>query len=157
MIAKTNAAGALDRLGIAYQLRADHADPDDLSPVRLERELGLPAAEIYKTLVVRAEPHGLLFAVIALAAELDLKALARAAAAKRVELLARSQLTAATGYVRGAVTALAARKSLPVFIDEACRTLSRLGVSAGAPGLELILAPDDYIRATRARVAHLCS
>lgn len=73
-----------------------------------------------------------------------------------MELLQRSQLMAATGYVRGAVTALAAKKTLPVFLDAACRQLPQFGVSAGAPGLELVLAPEDYIRATSAQVESIC-
>jgi Cys-tRNA(Pro)/Cys-tRNA(Cys) deacylase len=150
---KSNAARALDKLGIAYELRAYRSDPDDLSPERLEREIGLPRAAIYKTLAVRGGEGGALFAVIATAAELDLKLLARAAKQKRVELLSRAELQAMTGYVRGAVTALASKKTLPVFIDAACESLPQLGVSAGVLGLELVLSPADYVRATRATVA----
>ena len=154
MTAKTNAARALDKLGIAYRLLAYRADAEDLSPERLSRELAMPAEQIYKTLVARAEPGGLVFVVIPLGAELDRKALARAAIAKRVELLSRSQLTAA-GWVRGSVTALGAKKPLPVYIEQACRELPQLGVSAGAPGLELVLAPNDYVSATGARLLQL--
>lgn len=155
MTAKTNAARVLDRLGIAYDLRPYVADVDDLSPARLSAELELPADRIWKTLVARGERTGPLFAVIPVAARLDLKALAVLAGDKRVELLPLSQVQAVTGYVRGAVTALAAKKAYPVFVDAGCRALSRFGVSAGALGLELLLAPADYLRATGAQVGSI--
>lgn len=151
MTAKTNAARLLDRLGIHYELRAYPSDPDDLSPERLERALQLPREQIWKTLVVRGESTGPLFAVIPIAARLNLKVLAQRANSKRVELLPLAQVFAHTGYVRGAVTALAAKRPFPVFIDERCHDLERLGVSAGALGLELLLTPADYLRASAAR------
>jgi Cys-tRNA(Pro)/Cys-tRNA(Cys) deacylase len=153
MTLKTNAARLLDQLAIAYELRRYAADPLDLSAERLERELSLPRAQIWKTLVARGDRSGLLFAVIPLEAELDLKALARVSGDRSVELLPLKQVLAATGYVRGAVTALAAKRELPVFVDARCQTLDCIGVSAGALGTELILAPQDYLRAAAARVA----
>ena len=114
----------------------------------MSRELGIAPEAIYKTPVVRAEPGGLLFAVIALGAELDLKGLARGLGQAR----RAAGALAADGCngIRGAVTALAAKKTLPVYLDAVCLSLSQLGVSAGAPGFELILTPNDDVRATGA-------
>jgi Cys-tRNA(Pro)/Cys-tRNA(Cys) deacylase len=91
-----------------------------------------------------------MFAVIPIAAALDLKALARLSGDKHVEMLPLREVLPHTGYVRGAVTALAAKRTYPVFLDARCASLDRFGVSAGALGAELVLAPLDYGRATGA-------
>jgi Cys-tRNA(Pro)/Cys-tRNA(Cys) deacylase len=155
VIAKTNAARLLDRLSIRYELRAYPEDADDLSAARLSPALGLAPERIWKTLLARGDRSGPMFAVIPLTTKLDLKALAALAGDKRADLVPLSQVQPLTGYVRGAVTSLAAKKSFPVFMDARCRALERFGVSAGAPGLELLLSPADYLTASGARVGEI--
>jgi len=60
-----------------------------------------------------------------------------------------------TGYIRGGVTVFGAKKSYPVFVDETAILFERISVSAGARGTQLILAPDDYLRAAAAQTADL--
>jgi Cys-tRNA(Pro)/Cys-tRNA(Cys) deacylase len=58
-----------------------------------------------------------------------------------------------TGYIRGGVTALAAKKALPVFVDELVEICDVIAVSAGIRGTQILIAPADYVRATGAQVA----
>lgn len=153
MSAKTNACRLLERLGIPFELHRYAPDADDLSAERLSRELGMPPEELFKTLVVRGDRSGPFFAVLPVAAQVDLKALARASGDRSVEIVALKEVRPLTGYVRGGVTALAAKKELPVVVDDTCTVLERMGVSAGALGEELVLAPADYLRATRGAAA----
>jgi len=153
MSAKTNACRLLERLGIAYELHRYRPDPDDLSAERLARELARPPEEIFKTLLVRGDATGVFFAVLPVAARLSLKALARASGDKAVEVVPLREVRPLTGYVRGAVTALAAKKDYPVWVDDTCTVLEAMGVSAGALGEELVLAPADYLVATGGRAA----
>jgi len=150
---KTNACRLLERLGIPYALHHYAADADDLSAERLSKELGRPAEELFKTLLVRGETSGVFFAVIPVAARLDLKSLARASGDRAVEVVPLREVRPLTGYVRGGVTALAAKKNYPVLVDDTCTLLEDMGVSAGALGEEIILAPADYLRATGGRAA----
>jgi Cys-tRNA(Pro)/Cys-tRNA(Cys) deacylase len=60
------------------------------------------------------------------------------------------EVQAATGYIRGGVTALACKKDYPVYIDELAEICDVISVSAG--GLQILLAPEDYIIAVKARV-----
>jgi Cys-tRNA(Pro)/Cys-tRNA(Cys) deacylase len=60
-----------------------------------------------------------------------------------------------TGYIRGGVTVFGAKKPYPVFVDETVILFDRMSVSAGARGTQLILAPDDYLRAAEAQTADL--
>lgn len=154
-LTKTNAARALDRLGIAYELRSYEVGDEHLSAAEVAASVGLPAAQVFKTLVARGDRHGPLFAVVPGDADLDLKAAARASDNRRVELVPLKEVTALTGYVRGGTTVLAAAKPFPAYLDESARSLPVIVVSAGQKGLQMVLSPDDYARATGAVYAPL--
>jgi Cys-tRNA(Pro)/Cys-tRNA(Cys) deacylase len=94
-------------------------------------------------------------AVVPGPAALDLKALARASGDRSASLIALKEVTSLTGYVRGGVTALAAKKAFPVYLDESALAFPEVAVSAGKKGLQLVLRPEDYVVATRATVAKL--
>lgn len=149
---KTNAARALDALGIAYELRPYEVDPDDLSAASVARKIGLPLEQVFKTLVVRGDRQGVCLAVLPGDRELDLKALARLTGDRAVAPVALKEVQPLTGYLRGAVTALACRKPYPVFLDESALGFERISVSAGQRGLQLLLAPAQYAQAVSARL-----
>jgi Cys-tRNA(Pro)/Cys-tRNA(Cys) deacylase len=150
--AKTNAARLLDSLGISYELRSYEVDPEHLAAESVARKIGLPPEQVFKTLVARGDRTGVLFAVVPADAELDLKALARLSGDRKVDTVPLKEVQPLTGYIRGGVTALAAKKSYPVFADETIELFDRISISAGVRGAQIILAPADYIRATGARV-----
>ena len=152
---KTNAARLLDSLSIAYELRTYEVDPDDLTAISVARKIGLPAEQVFKTLLTRAATDEHLFAVIPGDAELDLKKLAHAASVKKVELASLKEVEPLTGYVRGGVTVMAARTAFPAYADETIELHDIISVSAGQRGTQLVLAPADYLRATNATLADL--
>jgi len=145
---KTNAARILDGLGIAYELREYDVDPDNLDGETVARKVGLPAEQVWKTLVVRGK--AVYLAVVPVDAELDLKALARLTGDGRVEMVPLKEVQPLTGYIRGGVTAIATKKSYPVFADEMIELHDRIAVSAGVRGTQIVLRPADYLRATNA-------
>ncbi|MEA2696120.1 MAG: Cys-tRNA(Pro)/Cys-tRNA(Cys) deacylase [Myxococcales bacterium] len=147
---KTNAARMLDRLGITYELREYEVDPDDLSAENVAAKVGLPLDQVWKTLVARGDRTGVLFAVLPGSGSLDLKALARSSGDRRVETVPLKEVQPLTGYIRGGVTVLGAKKPYPVFVDETIQLFDRIAVSAGVRGTQIILAPTDYLRATDA-------
>jgi Cys-tRNA(Pro)/Cys-tRNA(Cys) deacylase len=149
---KTNAARALDKLGTPYEVREYPVDPEDLSAEKVAAAIGMPLSQVFKTLVVRGDRRGVLLAVIPGDLELDLKALARLSGDRRVEMVPLKDVQPLTGYIRGGVTALACKKSYPVFADERIETHAAIAVSAGIRGAQLIVAPKDYLRATQATV-----
>jgi Cys-tRNA(Pro)/Cys-tRNA(Cys) deacylase len=151
-MAKTNAARLLDQLGIRYELREYEVDLEDLSAIAVARKLGFDPSAMWKTLVVRGDSKEIGFAVIAGDAELDLKAYARVAGHRSAELVALKEVQPLTGYVRGGVTALAAKKAYPVCVDETIELFDVVSVSAGQRGTQILIAPADYLRATAARV-----
>jgi len=153
--AKTNAARLLDGLGIRYELRPYEVDLDDLTAVSVAKKIGMPAEQVFKTLVAHTGAGEHVFAVIPGDAELDLKKLAQAAGAKKAELAALKEVEPLTGYIRGGVTVMAAKKPFRAFADETIELFEAISVSAGMRGLQLVLAPADYLRAAEAVLADL--
>ena len=152
---KTNAARLLDSLGITYELRSYEVDPDDLTAISVARKIGLPPEQVFKTLLTLTNAGEHLFAVIPGDAELDLKKLAHAANAKKVELASLKVVEPLTGYIRGGVTVIAAKKSFPAYADETIELFDIISVSAGQRGLQFLLSPADYLRAADATLADL--
>jgi Cys-tRNA(Pro)/Cys-tRNA(Cys) deacylase len=151
-MSKTNACRVLDSLGIRYRLSEYEVDPDDLSAETVAAKVGMPPEQVFKTLAARGDRNGLCVAVIPGNQELDPKALAQLTGDRRIELLPLKEVQAATGYIRGGVTALGMKKDYPVFADETIELWDEISVSAGQRGLQIILAPADYLRATKATV-----
>jgi len=147
---KTNGARILESLGIAYELREYEVDPDDLSALTVAKKIEMPAEQVFKTLLTTDGHSGYAFAVIPGDAELDFKKLARAAGWRRAEMSPLKDVQPLTGYIRGGVTIFGAKKAYPVFVDETVILFDRISVSAGTRGTQLILAPDDYLRAAGA-------
>ncbi len=150
---KTNAVRLLDKLAIPYELREYQVNPDDLAAEKVAHDIGLPAEQVFKTLVVRGDRQGVLLAVVQADAELDLKALARASGDRKVEMAPLKDLQTLTGYIRGGVTALACKRAYPVFADQQISHHDRIAVSAGIRGMQIVLAPADYLRAANASTA----
>jgi Cys-tRNA(Pro)/Cys-tRNA(Cys) deacylase len=153
MAAKTNAIRILDQLGIRYELREYKVDPEDLSAETVAAKVGLPAEQVFKTLVARGDRNGVCLAVIPGNALLDLKALAAAAGDRKCDTVALSEVQPLTGYIRGGVTALACKRGYPVWIDETAQLFDIVSISAGQRGLQVLLAPEDYRGAVNGQYA----
>src|ERR1700734_347555 len=125
---KTNAARILDSLNIQYSLSEYEVDPDDLTAASIAAKIGYPLEQVFKTLVVRGDRHGVCLAVIPGDTQLDLKALARETGDRKVDTVALKEVQPPTGYIRGGVTALACKKDYPVTIDETAQLFDVISV-----------------------------
>ena len=152
---KTNAARLLDQIGIHYELREYEVDPDDLAAETVAAKIGLPPEQVFKTLVARGDRKGICMAVIPGNQELNLKALAAAAGERKIQLVPVKELQALTGYIRGGVTALAAKRDFPVYVDESIAMFDLISISAGVRGLQILIAPADYLRAIKGTLGAL--
>lgn len=148
---KTNAMRLLDAAGVVYEVREYDVDPEDLSAETVARKIGVPIEQVFKTLLARGDRNGLCFAVIPGNNELDLKALAKGTGDRKIELTAVKELQGLTGYIRGGVTALAAKKEYPVFVDETVELFDVISISSGQRGAQMLLKPADYLRVTGAK------
>ncbi|XHX80335.1 MAG: Cys-tRNA(Pro) deacylase [Stenomitos frigidus ULC029] len=152
---KTNAVRILDTLGIAYELREYAIDPHDLAAESVAQKLGMPPEQVFKTLVVRGVKTGVCLAVIPGNTQLDLKALAKLAGDRNIETVPLKEVQPLTGYIRGGVTALACKKDYPVYIDELIEVFDVISISAGMRGLQILLAPADYLRVVQGTVGSI--
>jgi Cys-tRNA(Pro)/Cys-tRNA(Cys) deacylase len=152
---KTNAARFLDQIGIRYQLRQYEVDPGDLAAETVAAKIGVPPGRLFKTLVAQGDRHGICMAVIPGDTELDLKALAAASDNRKIQLVPVKDLQKLTGYIRGGVTAIAAKKAYPVYADKSIERFDLISISAGTRGLQILLSPADYLRVAKATLASI--
>src|ERR1700687_1394180 len=142
-------------MGIHYELREYEVDPEDLAAETVAAKIGLPPEQVFKTLVARGDRNGVCLAVIPGDQELNLKALAAVAGGRKIQIVPVKDLQSLTGYIRGGVTALAAKRDFPVHVDETIELFDVVSISAGVRGLQILIAPGDYLRATNGQLAAL--
>jgi Cys-tRNA(Pro)/Cys-tRNA(Cys) deacylase len=152
---KTNAVRLLERLRVPFELQEYEVDLTDLAAETVARKIGLPVEQVFKTLVARGDKNGVCLAVVPGDCQLNLKALARATGDKKIDTVPLKDVEPLTGYIRGGVTALACKKDYPVFLDETAQLWDIISISAGTRGLQILLAPDDYLRVTKATIASI--
>jgi len=152
---KTNAARLLDSLDIKYELRTYEVDPEDLAAETVAAKVGIPPEQVFKTLLARGDSNGPCFAVIPGNYELDYKKLAALSGDRKVELVGLKEVQPLTGYIRGGVTVLGAKRGYPVFADETIELWDAISVSAGVRGTQILVAPDDYLRVTKAVIGEI--
>jgi Cys-tRNA(Pro)/Cys-tRNA(Cys) deacylase len=152
---KTNACRLLDALQIRYETREYDVDPDDLSGQTVAKKIGLSEEQVFKTLLCRVDQQDIVFAVLSVADELDFKKLAAAVGGRRAELVPIKEVQPPTGYIRGGVTVFGSKKPFPVFAEESIELFDVISVSAGTRGMQILLSPADYLRASEAKLVDL--
>lgn len=150
---RTRATRILDAQGIPYDLLEFEAE-DHTAAEAVER-LGISPEQLFKTLVIRSSEGAVLLACVPASHELSLRALARCAGTRSVELVDAGALMRLVGYVKGGVSPLGTRRPCATFVDASALQHSRISVSAGVRGLQIWLDPHDLVRATGARVEAL--
>ncbi len=151
---KTNAMRILDKNKIAYTVNTYECD-EFIDGVTVADQLGQPYESSYKTLVAVGKSGGHYVFVVPIAEELDLKAAARAVGEKAVELIHVKEIFALTGYIRGGCTPIGMKKAFPTVIHESAAGFDTIIISGGRIGAQILLAPDDLVRVTRAKLADI--
>ncbi len=154
-INKTNAMRQLDAAKIKYEARTYEVDEDDLSGTHIAEEIGLPYAEVFKTIVTKGDRTGYTVFCIPCHKEIDLKKAAMVTGNKKIEPLHVKDLLSVTGYIRGGCSPIGMKKKFPTYFDGSASSLERLTVSAGVRGIQLFVSPDDIIKFTGAELADI--
>jgi Cys-tRNA(Pro)/Cys-tRNA(Cys) deacylase len=148
----TPATVALDRAGVAYTLHPYAHDPQNSHfGEEAAAALAVDPDRIFKTLFADAAGQ-LVVAVVPVARQLDLKALAAAAGAKRATLADPAVAARTTGYVVGGISPVGQKTRLRTFLDVSAESFATIFVSAGKRGVQVELAAPDLIRLTSAVV-----
>lgn len=114
--------------------------------------LGVEAGRVFKTLVTTADGRHVV-AVVSVAAELDLKAMAQAVGAKRVAMADPTVAQRVTGYVLGGISPLGQKRPLTTVVDESAAAWETVFVSGGRRGLEIELSPVALVTLTSGQLA----
>ena len=154
----TPAVDVLKKAKLAHKLHPYEHDPraEGFGNEAAEK-LGVATDRIFKTLVAQTDAGKLVMAVVPVSMRLDLKAIAKAAGAKKADLAAPEAAERATGYVVGGISPLGGRKRLPVVIDESAKVLETMYFSAGRRGLQIEVAPADLAKAASAIFAPIAT
>ena len=153
---RTNSMRLLESRRVPYT--AHYFSPDIHSADGVAEALGIPAAQVFKTLVALPQRGKPLLAIVPGDRELDLKALAKAAGDKKVHMATQKEAEALTGLQVGGISALALLdKGFRVFLDASAEGFDTILVSAGERGINLQLPVADLVRLTRARLAPLAT
>ena len=153
MARSTPATLALTRAGVLFPLPPYRHDPATTAfGDEAAAALGVDRARIFKTLLADADDR-LVVAVVPVARQLDLKALAAAVGRKRATMADPAAAARSTGYVLGGISPLGQRTRLPMVVDASAERFPTVYVSAGQRGLQVELAPADLLQVTGARSA----
>lgn len=152
-VAKTNAARLLDKAKIAYELIPYAVDPDNLAAEHVAEELGEDINCVFKTLVLHGDKCGYFVCVIPGNYEVDLKKAAKAAGAKKAEMIPMKELLPLTGYIRGGCSPVGMKKPFPTYFHSTALDYPFIYVSAGQRGLQFKVVPTDLIDYCSAKVA----
>ncbi len=154
-IQKTNAARLLDKAKIPYELIPYEYDENDLAAQHVAEALGEDIACVFKTLVLRGEKTGYFVCVVPGDTEVDLKKAAKAAGAKKAEMIHVRELLPLTRYIRGGCSPVGMKKPFPTFFHLSALDFDKIYVSAGQRGLQLGINPRQLIDYVGASVSDL--
>lgn len=142
---KTNAMRLLEQSHISYNTAEYEYDENNLSGVHAAEAIGLPAEQVFKTLVTKGDKTGVLVFCIPVNMELDLKKAAAVSGNKKVEMIHMKDLLALTGYIRGGCSPIGMKKKYTTYIDETAILFDQIAVSAGIRGQQILIAPDVLV------------
>lgn len=147
-IAKTNGVRLLDQHSIPYSLFEYTVEDGQIDGVSVAKKIGQPVEKVFKTLVASSVQGNVFVFLLPVDKELDLKAAAKVAGEKKIDLLPVKDLLGLTGYIRGGCSPLGMKKLFPTFVDYSAKDLDLIIVSAGKIGMQIQLNPADLITCT---------
>ena len=142
---KTNAMRLLTQAKIPFRAAEYAYDENDLNGMHAAEGIGMPPEQVFKTLVAHGDKNGYCVFCVPVCCELDLKKAASAAGEKKIDLIPVKELLPTTGYIRGGCSPVGMKKKFPTFMDETAVLYDKIGVSAGARGVQLILSPQELV------------
>ena len=147
---KTNAMRQLDQARVPYEYYEYDVTDGKIDAVSVAAKIGQAPEQ-----VTQSPARECFVFVIPSICELNLKAAAKAAGQKSVEMLPLKLLLPTTGYVHGGCSPVGMKKPFATFIDETALLYDKICVSAGKVGVNLCLSPQVLADFVQARFADL--
>ena len=150
---KTNAMRMLDSAGISYTVHTYDVEDGHIDGVSVAMKCKEDPEQVFKTLVTKGNDNNFYIFVIPVGEELDLKACAKAAGVKSVEMIHVKDLLKTTGYIRGGCSPVGMKKKYTTIYDETIVIFDTILVSGGRIGTQIEVAPDDLLAITEGSTA----
>ena len=118
-------------------------------------QLGQPYAQSFKTLVMQGKSKEYYVFVLPVDKEVDLKKAAHVVGEKSLAMVHVKDIQAVTGYIRGGCTSIGMKKKYRTVIHESAREWDTVIVSGGRLGSQILLSPDDLVKAVDGEMADI--
>lgn len=145
-ITKTNVMRILDKENIVYKMHSYDNKDGRIDGIAVAEKLGQDVKKVYKTLVTQGHSKNYFVFVIPVVEELDLKAASKSVNEKAIEMIKVADINKITGYIRGGCSPIGMKKNYRTVIDESCKDLETIIVSAGKIGFQVELSPNDLLK-----------
>ena len=152
---KTNVMRLLEQKKISYKAYEYPHGDGPVDGLTVAKICGQDPTRVFKTLVARGASKNISVFVIPVAGELDLKLAAKASGEKSVAMVHVSEITPATGYVRGGCSPIGMKKLYPTYFDKSAADKETVMVSAGKIGAQVELDPASLLELTHGVYAEL--
>ena len=150
---KTNVCRLLDKAGARYEMRTYDVADGHVDGPSVAAKVGQDPARVFKTLVTRGHSGAYCVFVLPCNRELDLKAAAKAAGEKSVEMIHVAEINRVTGYIRGGCSPLGMKKPYCTVFDSSCRNFEQIVVCAGKIGVQVDVEVEALLALCSAGVA----
>lgn len=150
---KTNIMRILAQKQIPYTVHGYPCPDGAVDGVTVAGLIGVAPERVFKTLVTRGASGQNYVFVVPVGLELDLKAAAKAAGEKSVEMIKQAELLPLSGYIHGGCSPIGMKKQFRTFLDAQAQAFAAIVVSAGKIGAQVELAPADLCAAVRGTFA----
>ena len=151
---KTNAMRILEKLKIPFEVKTYECD-EFVDGMHIADQLGQPYEQSFKTLVMQGKSKEYYVFVLPVDKEVDLKKAAHVVGEKSLAMVHVKDIQAVTGYIRGGCTSIGMKKKYRTVIHESAREWDTVIVSGGRLGSQILLSPDDLVKAVDGEMADI--
>ncbi len=156
---KTNAMRILENLGIPYETKEYEDDAEHVlhkgAAIELSKKLGIDPECVFKTIVMRTESKEVVVFCQSSLYEINLKKARASCGTKEVSPVHPDELLGLTGYIRGGCSPIGMKRKFRTFIDETIMLYDKVYISAGVRGMQIVISPNDLVKATEATLVDL--
>lgn len=143
---KTNAMRILDQAKVTYKTLEYDLNDGHIDGVSVANKINKPVEQVFKTLVLVGQSKTYYVVMIPVENNIHLKSVAKHFGEKKVEMIPVKDITKLTGYIRGGCSPLGMKKAFKTVLDESVILLEEFIFSAGKQGLQIQMAPNDFIK-----------